>query len=322
LIQLTNEQVREATPWPTLIAAIEDAVLANATGAPPRASFELVAEGSATGHLLLMPAWQGTSVIGVKTVMFRTDNPRFGLASHSANYILMDGRSGEVLAVLDGEALTARRTAAISIIAAKRLMRTDATRLLVIGAGPVARALASAYASFHAFDTIEIYARDADRAAAAVAELADDGVSATVCRDLPLSAGRADVISMATSARAPVLKGAWLSDGTHVDLVGSFTPEMREVDDALIARAASVWVDTDVALGESGDLVHSLANGTLAPSVLGGSIHDLVTNPPHRSRDAITLFKAVGFALPDLAAAQCTLAMAVQPAQRAVLGQR
>lgn len=307
MIQLNNNQVRNGLPWPKLVAAIETALLADGIGTPPRAQFELAAEGSETGHLLIMPAWQGAATIGVKMVVYRPDNARYGLESHIANYILMDGRSGEMKAVLDGEELTARRTAAVSVIAAKRLMRADARRLLVVGAGPVARNLASAYAAFHDFDTIEVFARNRGRAQDLICTLAEQGITASIADDLAGSAQRADVISMATSARAPVLLGDWIAPGTHIDLVGSFTPDMRETDDAVMAKASSVWVDTDNALRESGDLVHPLADGVLDAATLKGDLHALVVNPPRRGNDEVTVFKAVGFALPDLAAARCAL---------------
>lgn len=307
---LNEDDVRRNLPWAGLIRAIAEAVAEDQITAPRRTGYELPPlSGEAAGHLLIMPAWRGGGTIGIKTVTYRPDNRRRGERSHGANYLLIDGASGEALAVLDGRELTERRTAAVSALAARSLARADSRRLLVVGTGPVARNLALAHAASRDLALIEIYGRDAARAGRVVENLARDGVHAQVCEDLPASAAAADIISSATSAVSPVLLGAWLHPGVHVDLVGSFTPQMREVDDALMARADSIWVDTSVAAEESGDLVGPLTSGSIAASSITGDLKALLTGRAGaRDPRHITVFKSVGFATPDLAAAQLALA--------------
>ncbi|HEX7943242.1 MAG TPA: hypothetical protein VF495_01175, partial [Phenylobacterium sp.] len=314
MIHLTDEAVRASLPWPALAQAIERLVIEDAVTAPRRLTYELppAPGGCAPGHLLVMPAWLGGALIGIKTVTFRRDNGEQGERSHGASYLLIDGRTGDTVAVLDGRALTERRTAAVSALAAGRLAGPAASRLLVIGTGPVARNLALAHAASRMLTQVEVYGRDPEKAAAMVGCLRREGVAAQVSRDLAASAGAADIISMATSAKAPILRGAWIQPGTHIDLVGSFTPDMREVDDDLMGRADLIWVDTMVALEESGDLVTPLAQGVIGPGAIAGDLRGLLMTPVlTRAADHVTVFKSVGFATPDLAAAQAALAAAV-----------
>lgn len=304
MIHLNEEAVRASLPWRELSQAIERLVIEDAVTAPRRLSYELppVVGGAVPGHLLVMPAWRGGTVIGIKSVTVRPDNGERGERSHGASYLLIDGRSGEPMAVLDGSELTERRTAAASALAASRLARPDSRRLLVIGTGPVALNLALAHAALRDLASVEIFGRDPAKAAAVVERLAAEGVPAAVCGDLRGSAETADIISMATSARTPILFGAWIRPGVHVDLVGSFRPDMREVDDALIERADSVWVDTMVAAQESGDL---------ARASVAGDLRELLTRVAEpRDPAHITVFKSVGFATLDLAAAETALAAA------------
>lgn len=310
MIYLDEHEVARSLTWPKLIAAVELAVAEGLIEAPPRLSYQLQTPATAVpGHLLIMPAWAGDSVIGIKTVTFWRDNAAHSKPSHGASYLLLNARTAEVLAVLDGGELTARRTAAVSIIAAKRLMRPDARRLLVVGTGPIARTLVAAHAATHDFETVEIYGRNPRRAAAAAAGVVALGAGAAHCHaseDLEQSVRQADLIVSATSAESPVIHGEWVSPGTHVDLVGSFTPTMRESDDVLFRRAQAVWVDTRVAIAESGDLVQPLASGALSMHVIQGDLRVLVGSQGRRRERScdITIFKAVGFAIPDLAAAR------------------
>jgi ornithine cyclodeaminase len=313
LIQLTDPQVRAALDWRVLAARIEDMVARDEVDCAPRAAYDLPGSGT----LLLMPAWRDSSVIGLKTVTVWPDNHLFNQASHSATYMLMDARSGAVLAVMEAHELTVRRTAAVSAIATRRLVRPDARQLLVIGTGPVAAALVDAYAALLPFDRVQLYGRDRVKAAKLAAAARDRGLACEPVYDLEAAARTADVISMATSAQAPLLHGDWLRHGTHVDLVGGFTPAMRETDDRVMALAAGVWVDTLAAIDACGDLIDPIASGALEPDRLGGTLRDLIVRPPARSDEAITIFKAVGYAVPDFAAAQCALEAAAPVARPA-----
>jgi ornithine cyclodeaminase len=207
------------------------------------------------------------------------------------------------LALVDGNELTARRTAAASALAASRLARTDARRHLVVGAGAVAALLPHALRCVRPIEHGDVWARRPEAAAALAERLRAEGLPAHAAPELAAAVAAADVVSCATLAAEPLIHGGWLAPGVHLDLVGSFTPAMREADDACFA-GAEVWIDTDDALAKSGDLAAPLASGALARAQVRGTLHELCAAPaPARDPQARTIFKSVGTALEDLAAA-------------------
>ena len=273
--------------------------------APVRHHHQIAVPGAADATLLLMPAWRPGEYIGIKLVTVFPGNSERGLPAVSAGYLLMDGRTGAVLAMLDGGELTAKRTAATSALAARYLARHDARTLLVIGTGRIARELARCHAAARpALERVRVWGRAPARAADAVAELAAHGINAEVATELGAAITAADIVSSATLATEPLIHGDWVRPGTHVDLVGGYTPAMREADDALI-RKASVFADTrGGALAEAGDLVLPVQHGVLAEDSVV-DLHGLCRGEHPGRRDAaeITVFKSVGAALEDLAAA-------------------
>ena len=298
------DAVRAALPWAELIAAIEALFVAGAD-VPQRQALTITHTGGEDGTLLLMPAWIGGDSIGVKAVTFFPANTKRGISTISAAYLLFDGATGAIRAAMDGDAITVRRTAATSAAAAKYLARTDARRLLIIGTGQLSANLAEAHAAVRAYDSIEIYGRSADKAGAVVADLARNGIAAIVATDLEASVRRADTISCCTSATVPVLKGAWLRPGCHVDLVGSFKDDMRESDDDVV-RGASIFVDARPGALLSGDLSQPIRAGMITEASILGDFRALASgaHPGRRSAGEITLFKSVGNAIEDLAAAR------------------
>jgi ornithine cyclodeaminase len=260
--------------------------------------------------LLLMPAWQPGAVTGVKLVHICAGNEARGLPSVQALYILFDGPTGTPLAVMDGTALTLRRTAATSALAAGWLARADSRRLLVIGAGALAPHLARAHAAVRPVDEIRIWNRTESRAGAVAGALAAEGLPVTSTADLDGSLGWADIVSCGTMSTEPLVKGALLRQGTHVDLVGAFTPTMRESDDETMRRAR-VYVDArDGALAEAGDLLLAIEAGAFSAADICGDLFELARGSVagRTSDDEITLFKSVGNALEDLAAARLVAA--------------
>lgn len=259
--------------------------------------------------LLLMPAWtlseQG-GYIGIKCVTVFPGNALVSLPSVIGTYLLLDSRTGALKAVLDGVSLTLRRTAAASALAADYLARHDASRLLMVGAGALAPNLIGAHASVRPIREVMIWNRNPDRAETLAAKLQDRPYRVTACRDLASAAREADVISCATLSREPLIDGAWLNPGTHLDLVGGFTPEMREANDAAMQRAV-IFVDTRAgACKEAGDIVDPLKRGIIAEADIRADLFDLTrgTVSGRRTADEVTLFKSVGNALEDLAAAE------------------
>lgn len=266
----------------------------------------------AASTLLLMPAWTdlnaaGTSKdghIGVKIVTVSPDNNTIAKPAVMGLYLLLDGKTGEPEALIDGQRLTQWRTACASALAASYLAREDASRLLVIGAGALSPFLAKAHSAVRPITSIRIWNRSPANAEKVVAALRAEGLPAEMAGDLEAELGDADIISSATISNEPLVKGARVKAGAHIDLVGGFTPTMREADDAAITRAR-VYVDTRAgASKEAGDIVQPLASGVLKPDAIVADLHELTRGQKKGRENAqqVTLFKSVGAALEDLAA--------------------
>ncbi len=296
-------EITARLPWPRLIAAIA-AGLAVPITAPPR---HYHYPENSHDLLLLMPAWTQGRWLGAKASAMLPNSP----GRSAGGYLLFDRKLGTLAAVLDGVALTNRRTAAASALAAMALARADATRLLVLGSGPLAEALAEAHASVRAYTSIAVWARTPAGAQAMAARLAAKGLPARAVADAQAAAGEADVIASATASPAPVLRGAWLRPGCHVDLVGAHEPAAREADSDLVAMAA-LYADVRAnVLREAGDIIIPLTEGRITADALRGELTDLIGKSPAdlRSAEAITLFKSTGFAALDMIAATAALGL-------------
>ncbi|RWF17600.1 MAG: ornithine cyclodeaminase family protein, partial [Mesorhizobium sp.] len=249
----------------------------------------------------------GTSAgghIGVKIVTVSPDNNAIAKPAVMGLYLLLDGVTGEPEALIDGQRLTQWRTACASALAASYLARKDASRLLVVGAGALSPFLAKAHSAVRPISSIRIWNRTPANAEKVAAALRAEGLAASAGGDLADELGEADIVSSATITSEPLIKGALLKPGTHVDLVGGFTPTMRESDDDAISRAR-VYVDTRAgATKEAGDIVQPLVSGVLKPEAIIADLHELARGEKQgrQSDGEITLFKSVGAALEDLAA--------------------
>lgn len=290
---------------PALVAALKTGLADPAPIAPLRHAHTLAQSDLGRDTLLLMPAWDEGKAIGVKLVTVMTAKPRAGGTVQSV-YLLLDGASGAPVAVLDGETLTARRTAAQSALAAQFLAREDAAHLLMVGVGALSQAMVEAHVALRPGLRVALWGRKAERVAARAEALAAAGIAVDIVEDLAGAVGRADIICCATTAREPVVRGEWLRPGQHLDLVGGFRPDMREIDDAAVLRAR-LFVDTLAGcLAEAGDLVQPLAAGTISRDAIVADLPALCRGD-HGGRggaDEITVFKSVGTALADLVAAQ------------------
>jgi alanine dehydrogenase len=302
MIILGREQVASLLAYSPLVQALEQLFVGDCR-CPPRTHHDISVEEGREQTLLLMPAWTRSGFVGVKIAAVSPDNRMRGLPSVTAQYLLMDAADGTWIALIDGGELTARRTAATSALAADRLARADAERLLIVGTGRLSRHLARAHLSVRPLLRVEIWGRTPGAAAEVADELRGEGVHASAASDLAAAAARADIISCATHAKQPLIRGEWLKPNVHLDLVGSFTPAMREADDEAV-RGATICCDTLDALHESGDLAGPIACGLVEP----GRVVELAAllrgeHPGRSSGDEKTLFKSVGCALEDLAAA-------------------
>jgi ornithine cyclodeaminase len=264
--------------------------------------------------LLLMPAWRSGAghtndpgALGIKLVTVLPGAAKHGAATVSALYVLLDRNTGQPRALLDGEALTLRRTAAASALAARFMARPDSKTLLVIGTGKLAPFLLRAHCELRpALRHVALWGRSTQRAALLAERLRGDGLPVSAVDDLERAVRAADIVSCATTATQPIVQGRWLAAGAHLDLVGGFTRAMREADDDAVAGARIV-VDTYAgALAEAGDLIEPLERGVIARERVVAELAELVRGErAGRSDDAqITLFKSVGTALEDLAAAE------------------
>jgi len=297
------ERTRAALPFAALIPALHAAFVAGAE-APLRHCHRLQLAGAADAMLLLMPAWRGRSALGVKIVTVFPENGRLGLNAVASTYLLCDGATGRPLALIDGNELTGRRTAAASALAGTFLARADAETLLIVGAGHIASMLAPAWRAVRPIARVLVWNLRPARAEALAAALREQGLAASATADLEGAVRQADIVSCATLATAPLIRGEWLRPGAHLDLVGGYLPTMREADDAAVRRAR-VFIDSEAALTEAGDLTQPIANGVLEPSAIAGTLATLCRGETagRRSVEEITLFKSVGTALEDLAAA-------------------
>jgi ornithine cyclodeaminase len=292
-----------ALPFARLVPALE-AMFAQGCEVPARHVHEIPAPEGGGFTSLIMPAWLPGRYYGLKTINVAPGNAARGLPGLHATYTLFDGSTGVPLASLDGNAITARRTAAASALAARWLARVDARHLLVVGAGRIATLLPAAYAAVRPLERVSVWARSPVQSQALAARWRDEGFAAEAVTDLQAACGEADVVSCATLATAPVVRGAWLRPGTHLDLIGSFTPAMREADDDCF-RGAALFVDTPEALQKSGELLAPMRNGVFQPGDVRGTLATLSQGQVAGRADARerTVFKSVGTALEDLAAA-------------------
>jgi ornithine cyclodeaminase len=310
---ISAQEIEAALGFDTLIPAIADAFRAGIT-VPMRHHHTIPQEGR-DATLLLMPAWmdkggqnlhsESTRYCGCKIVSVFPDNTLEGKPSVYGSYLLMDGTTGLPLAVMEGAALTAWRTAAASALVAKYLAREDASHLVMIGAGTLAPRLVRAHCSVRPIKRVTLWNRTRGRAETLAAELELPGVAVTVTDNLEQAVRAADIVSCATLSLEPLVRGAWLKAGAHLDLVGAFRPNMREADDDAIRRSR-VYVDTIAgATKEGGDIVQPLASGSLKTDQIAGDLFGLTRGmvKGRASADEITLFKSVGTAIEDLAAA-------------------
>ena len=303
MIQITDEQVIAALSYSVLIDALRRIFLSRYT-MPVRHHHFYHTDEAIENTLILMPVWNDR-YLGIKQVVVAPANGGKNLPAIHASYTLLDARTGVPLAQLDAAQLTSRRTACTSALAASYLAREDAASLLVVGSGKVAQHLVQAHSVVRSYKRISIWTRDSNKSQAFADQLAMKGYRVGVAENLEHAAREADVISCATLSPSPLIKGAWLKPGTHLDLIGSHTPKTREVDDDAI-RKSKVFVDSkEGALHETGELAIPIAAGIFNPKDVQADIVALCkqAHPGRTTPSEITLFKSAGLAIEDLAAA-------------------
>lgn len=299
---LDADHIRACLDPAALVAALRAAVADEGrVESPDRMHLRMDEDAGTT--LLVMPAWESGRYVGVKVVGHYPRNGEVGLPSIVGSYLLSDARTGQPVALLDATELTPWRTAAASALAADYLAPRTVREHLLLGAGKVAAAAPACYSAVRDVELTRVWARRPERAAALVDHLRAEGFAAEAASDLPAALRTADVITAATSSTTPLITAADVRPGTHVDLIGAFSPQMVEAEEALVT-SASVFVDGPEAL-HAGDLAGPVQRGTFAESDVRATLPDLVTgrHPGRASETEVTLFKSVGSALQDLVAA-------------------
>lgn len=302
---INAETINSILTFPKLVDALEQAFQAKTT-VPPRLHFDMEnPNASRETTLLMMPAWQAGEVAGIKLVTVAPENSLKGLPSIQGTYLLLDVDTGSMKAMMDAPALTAKRTAAASALASRFLSRKKSESLLMIGTGTLAPQLITAHASVRPIKTVYVWGRTIKKAEHVCEQLAHLGIQCIAVNDIETYAKQVDIISCATLSKEPLVQGEWLQPGQHLDMVGAYRPDMREMDDECIRRSR-VYVDNfEGAMRETGDIAIPLANGVLSKEEINADLFDLCRDSyqVQRDTDDITLFKSVGHALEDLAAA-------------------
>lgn len=303
IVIIDADEVARLAPYVDLVVALE------AGHREPSAACERIVYGPSGDRrrFMALPAWQtageGGGAIGIKLVTVFPDNPRRGLPAVQAVVLLFDGETGEVLAMIDGTELTYRKTASDSALGSRLLSRPDSRTLLMVGAGGLAGPLIAAHrVARPSIDRVLIWNRSVDKAEAFV----EAGLADEVVDDLDAAVSSADVISTATMSRDPLVKGALLRPGTHVDCVGAFLPDHREVDDDVVT-GAEIFVDSrEAAVHESGDLVIPTSAGTIGPEAVRADLFQLCQgeHPGRSGPGAITMFENGGGGHLDLMVAR------------------
>lgn len=301
VLLLSEADVRRLLPMGECIEVMAEALTALERGnmsMPLRSVFRPPDAGSLMG---LMPAHRVDAAYGLKAICIFPGNPARGLDAHQGAVLLFDGETGELRAAMNASAITEVRTAAVSGVATLLLARDDARELAILGAGVQARAHVAAMGAVREFERVRVWSRTPEHAQA----LAEDVGAEAVASAEEALAG-ADVVCTTTTAAKPIVRLEWLAPGAHVNAVGSSIPTTRELDTATMA-AASLFVDRrESTLNESGDYLLAAAEGAIGPEQIRAELGELLTGKGkgRTSDDELTVFKSLGLAAEDLAAAE------------------
>ena len=303
---LTAEELHSTLNYPELVAALRQGFTKNYL-VPPRMHLNYDhSPQKAPNTILLMPAVKSGEDAGVKIITVVPENGRIGLPGIQGIYYLMDATTGSPKALLEARSLTNWRTAAASALASTYLSREESQRLLMVGTGSLAPYLIEAHAAVRPIRSLFIYGRNQEKVLKLAKQFSGQFQQIEVVTDLAAAVPQADIISLATFSPTPLIHGSWLRPGQHVDLVGSYQPDMREADDEVISRGRVFVDDLEMAPRESGDLAIPLATGIITMDDLQGDLFGLSQNKVQgrKTDEEITVFKSVGHALEDLVAAQ------------------
>lgn len=304
---IDSDFIETNTSFIALIQALKNSFAENRTIVPQRHHHDFPFPGrSKDSTLLLMPAWTPGEDSGVKVVTINPYNGDLGLPAIQGSYLYMDASNGRLKAIIEAKSLTAKRTAATSALASEYLSRKDADSLLMIGTGALSINLIKAHTAIRPIKRVYVWGRSFEKAQRISNQLKEETYGVTAIEKVDDVISEVAIISCATLSESPLVLGAHLVPGQHLDLVGAYKPNMREADDAAINKS-TVFVDAfGGGLKESGDITIPLETGVLKEEEIAADIFGLCSNqmPGRISADQITLFKSVGHALEDLTAAK------------------
>lgn len=306
---INHAQVEELLPMSECIEVMEQAFIALARGDVDQPLRTIFRPGTVKGVMAMMPAYRGgdAPLFGLKAICVFPGNAAIGKDAHQGAVILFDGTTGELIAIVNASAITAIRTAAVSALATRVLAKESAATLAIIGAGIQARTHLSAIACLRKLQNVRVVARRQDRAEQFAVEMKSEVQCRIEAFDTVEAAVRdADIIVTATTSREPVLKREWIAGGAHINAIGTFSPKARELDTATMV-SSSLFVDRrESAFNEAGDYLIAAGEGAIGPDTIRAELGEVLIgkHPGRQSADEITVFKSLGLAMEDLAAAE------------------
>lgn len=306
IVQISNQFIEENTSFKELIEVLKNKFAHNNILVPVRHHHDFPnPKVNQDSTLLLMPAWNPSENAGVKIITVSPDNGQFDLPSIQGTYIYLDATKGSVKAIIEAKSLTVKRTASASALASSYLSKKDANSLLMIGTGALSTNLIKAHASVRNLKEVYVWGRSFEKAKAICKQLENENFTTTPVKNIEDKISEVDIISAATLSKTPLILGKYLKKGQHVDLVGAYKNDMREADDETISKS-NVFVDSYDGLQENGDIAIPLKNNIIKKSDIKADLFELtaVQKQGRINNDEITVFKSVGHALEDLAAAE------------------
>lgn len=316
MLVLSEKQVQSLIDIDELIAALARAHLQYSTGKAVMPVRLVVPLPKIQGRVTSMPGFlQEDQALGMKVVTYFQDNQKQNLPAILASIMLFSAETGQIIATMDGSYITAIRTACASALATKILANPETPVLGILGAGVQARAHILALSRARRIEKIKVFSPSATSAAAIQKELTPRVDAAIeVARSAQQAVRDADIVVTATTAKEPILKGEWLKAGAHINAVGSHRPDLRELDGQTLARATIVVDSRDAIMAECGDILLAIKEKSIGENQIHGEIGEVLAKiKPGRSRpDELTLYKSVGIAIQDVAAANLVYRKALE----------
>jgi alanine dehydrogenase len=315
-VLLSEQDVRTVLSMGDLIGAMEAALVRFSSRQVVQPLRTVIEVGLQKAFFGVMPAFiQDPPALGTKVVSVFSSNTAVGLPTHLATIVLLDSMTGELLSIVDGRFITEARTAAVSALSVKLLARSDASKLAIIGSGVQARSHLEAIGLVRDLAAVRVWSPNADNRAAFAREMQPRTSAPLMATSSAQNAiDGADLVVLATASRDPVVRNEWIAAGAHVCAVGACRPDQREMDTALVSRSR-LFVDSRTgALAEAGDIVLPIAEGAFGETHIAGELGEVASGavPGRTSPAEVTVFKSLGMAVEDIAAAHLAYVKAAE----------